>query len=62
MKAIRILFVIKISFLLFLLFCQVANFIKLIKCDFKEPWKGEIIHSIGLTPGLSMFTVWNNDK
>jgi len=47
---------------LFVIACYIGNIIKFIQCDFKEPWKGEIIHGIGFVPGVSLFTVWNDDK
>lgn len=39
-----------------------SNLYKLIQCDFKRPWKGEIVHGIGLIPFASVITVWNDDK
>jgi hypothetical protein len=37
----------------------VINIIKLLSCDFTGPvWKEEIIHAIGLIPGVSMITCW----
>jgi hypothetical protein len=39
-----------------------VNAYKLTRCDFQAPYKGEIIHGIGLIPPLSIITVWNDDK
>ncbi|NOR27672.1 MAG: hypothetical protein GQ540_03975 [Lutibacter sp.] len=36
----------------------VMNINKLSKCDFKEPYKAEIIHSIGIIPLVGMVTGW----
>ncbi len=37
----------------------IVNIVKLLNCDFAGPvWKEEIIHGIGLIPGLSMITCW----
>lgn len=36
----------------------VVNLVKLLSCDFAEPYKDEIIHLIGLVPGASMITCW----
>lgn len=42
--------------------CWIANFVKLTRCDFEAPYKGEAIHAVGLIPVLSLATVWNDDK
>lgn len=39
-----------------------VNFYKLTKCDFAAPYKGEVIHGIGLVPAFSIFTAWFDDK
>ena len=39
-----------------------CNAYKLTKCDFEKPFKGEVIHAIGLIPILSIFTVWSEEK
>lgn len=39
-----------------------VNGYKLIQCDFEAPYKGEIVHAIGLVPPLAVFTVWSDDK
>jgi|688.fasta_scaffold1298057_2 hypothetical protein len=37
----------------------VVNLVKLLNCDFEGPsWKAEVIHAIGLIPGVSMITCW----
>lgn len=36
----------------------IINLVKLLNCDFAEPYKDEIIHLIGLVPGASMITCW----
>ena len=38
----------------------VKNIIKLSDCDFKEPYKAEVIHIIGLIPPIGMVTGWLN--
>lgn len=35
-----------------------GNIYKLASCDFEAPYKSEIIHTIGLLPGVSLVTVW----
>lgn len=39
-----------------------VNLYKLTQCDFQAPWKGEIIHAVGLIPIAAPVTVWNNGK
>lgn len=51
-----------IAFGLFSVWCYVGNIAKLVACDFQAPYKGEIIHVIGLIPEVSIVTYWNNDK
>jgi len=54
----------KISFIgilirLYALAAWIVNIIKFVECDFSGPiWKEEIIHGIGLIPGVSMITCW----
>lgn len=36
----------------------VKNIIKLSDCDFKEPYKAEVIHGLGLIPPIGMVTGW----
>jgi hypothetical protein len=36
----------------------VKNVIKLADCDFKAPYKAEIIHAVGLVPPVGMVTGW----
>jgi hypothetical protein len=35
-----------------------VNLYKLLHCDFVGPWRKEIIHTLGLMPGVSWFTAW----
>lgn len=36
----------------------VKNVIKLSECDFKEPYKAEVIHGVGIFPPVGMVTGW----
>lgn len=48
---------------LFSVYCYVGNIIAFAHCDFKAPYKGEIIHGLGIVvPPASYVTVWFNDK
>ena len=47
-----------ISFILFIITCWCVNVYKLTQCDFKAPYKTEIVHAAGLVPILAPFTVW----
>jgi hypothetical protein len=38
----------------------VKNIIKLSNCDFKAPYKAEVIHAVGLVPPVGMITGWLN--
>jgi len=38
----------------------VKNLIKLSDCDFKAPYKAEIIHTVGIIPPVGMVTGWLN--
>jgi len=39
--------------------CYVINIISFIGCDFKAPWKEEIITGLGIfIPVIPMITVW----
>lgn len=38
--------------------CWIVNIVKLVNCDFEAPYKQEIIHAIGLIPGVSIVTCW----
>jgi hypothetical protein len=43
----------------YVLIAWIVNIVKLLNCDFEGPvWKEEIIHAIGLVPGVSMITCW----
>jgi len=55
----------KMNFGLFLLLVlvylgsYVVNIIRFTQCDFEAPYKGEIIHLVGIIiPGASLVTVW----
>ncbi len=53
-----------IAIWLFAGFCEIGNIVKLVQCDWSDTgsWKGEIIHGIGLVPGVSIVTFWFDDK
>lgn len=36
----------------------VKNIIKLSECDFKEPYKAEVVHAIGIIPPVGMIAGW----
>jgi hypothetical protein len=36
----------------------VKNVIKLANCDFEAPYKGEVIHTLGLIPPVGAITGW----
>jgi hypothetical protein len=42
----------------FILTAWIVNIVKLVNCDFDAPYKQEIIHAIGLIPGVSIITCW----
>lgn len=42
--------------------CWCVNLYKLTQCDFQAPYKGEVVHAVGLIPLAAPFTVWNSDK
>jgi len=46
--------------IIFMLFGVVKNIIKLTRCDFKKPYKAEVIHTAGLIPPIGMVTGWLN--
>jgi hypothetical protein len=48
--------------MVFMLGCWVGNMIKLFNCDFKEPYKEEFIHTLGLIAPISFITVWYDEK
>lgn len=43
---------------IFTIGCWIVNIVKLVNCDFEAPYKQEIIHAIGLIPGVSIVTCW----
>lgn len=57
-----IVIVAPIALVLYVTCCWVVNIFKLFECDFSAPWKGEIIHALGIIPILAPFTVWFDDK
>ncbi len=42
------------------IFGYIRNIVKLTKLDFKEPYKAEIIRTIGLIPPVGAITGWIN--
>jgi hypothetical protein len=36
----------------------VMNIVKFVKCDFKAPYKAEIVHGVGLIPVVGAVTGW----
>jgi hypothetical protein len=55
----RKLALIQLLILGYMLVAWIVNIVKLLNCDFEGPvWKEEIIHAIGLIPGVSMITCW----
>lgn len=36
------------------------NVYRLIKCDFEAPYKGEVIHAIGIFTPTCIVTAWSN--
>ena len=44
--------------ILFILVSWLTNIYKLTECDFKEPYKCEIIYAIGLVPPAAIVTAW----
>lgn len=45
-----------------IILCWGTNLYKLTQCDFEAPYKGEIIHAVGIIPPASLVTVWFDDK
>lgn len=43
---------------IFALVGWVKNIVKLSDCDFKPPYKAEVIHTIGLIPPVGAVTGW----
>jgi hypothetical protein len=61
-KGIISIWMFNIIIILYMLIAWIINLIQFCGCDFKEPYKKEIIKGLGLT-GLSAITVWiANDK
>jgi hypothetical protein len=59
MKIIEVFIVI---WIIFVGGCWIGNVVRLVQCDFEAPYKGEIIHALGLVPGISLVTVWFSNK
>jgi len=38
----------------------VKNIVKLSECDFKSPYKAEVVHVVGLLPPVGAVTGWLN--
>ena len=52
-----------ILFVLALILAWCVNVFKLVQCDFAAPWKGEVIHTIGVViPPFAVVMVWFDDK
>ncbi len=46
-----------------MIICWGVNLGKLIQCDFDAPYKGEIVHAIGVVIApASLITVWFSDE
>jgi len=58
MKAISSIFIVYIFLLVFVLIGWTKNIYKLASCDFKAPYKAEIIHGIGVVPAVGAVTGW----
>lgn len=55
--------IVVICFLILIGGCWVGNLYRLFHCDFKAPYKGEVIHLIGIIPIAAPITVWfSEDK
>lgn len=39
-----------------------VNAYKFVKCDFQSPYKGEIVHAVGIFTPLCVITAWINEK
>lgn len=46
----------------FVVGCWIINCVKLTECDFKSPYKGEILHGLGVLGPAAVITVWFDDK
>jgi len=40
----------------------IGNIYRLAQCDFAAPYKGEILHFLGIIPPVAIVTVWFDDK
>jgi hypothetical protein len=50
--------IIVLLFYLYTIIAWIVNLVKLLNCNFEEPWKDEIIHGIGLAPPVAWVTCW----
>ena len=51
-----------IAVVLTIIVSWIGNIYKLTQCDFASPYKGEIVHAIGIIPLAAPFTVWCDAK
>ena len=51
-----------IAVVLTIIVSWVGNIYKLTQCDFVSPYKGEVVHAIGIIPLAAPFTVWCDAK
>ena len=56
----RTILIIQVVFLLVMGTGWVKNVVKLSECDFKAPYKAEVIHAVGIIPPIGMVTGWLN--
>ena len=52
------IFIIQIIILMIVGVGWVKDIIKLTNCDFKPPYKAEVVYTIGLVPPIGMVTGW----
>lgn len=51
-----------IAVVLTIIVSWIGNIYKLTQCDFASPYKGEVVHAIGIIPLAAPFTVWCDAK
>ena len=52
-----------LGFVVFMAGSWFINIYKLTQCDFQSPYKGEILHAVGIIVApVSVITVWNTEK
>ncbi len=59
---IQILLCIQIVLVLVIGSAWCVNIYKLTQCDFQAPYKGEVMHGVGILGPTALVTVWFNDK